>query len=279
MIIKSIMISISLVLISCSNRTNNSANEYSSLKRRSDALLRLEQMPEKYSQLGNIITNCNSLYACRKIINSFDNTSLHLVNVLHIGDSHLKSGFYSEPLMQKLNNYYGPLKNGNLFFSFQQFCKTGTKYSDYNDLAELDSQLVKSKFNLIIISLGTNDAFSGSSQKNFYEKIDNLVLKIRNLSPMSSILITTPPDALKNVNGTYTILPEFINAVNVILKYCKDKSIACWNLYQIMGGAYTINNWYLQKLASPDRIHYTAKGYDKFSQWLFEAFVNCMSQT
>ena len=44
-----------------------------------------------------------------------------------------------------------------------------------------------------------------------------------------------------------------------------------------MGGAYTINDWYLQKLAAVDRVHYTAKGYEKFAQWLYEAFIRCMN--
>ena len=114
-----------------------------------------------------------------------------MLNVLHIGDSHIKSGLYSQPLMQKLNDYYTSKKRGNLFFNFQWFCEIGTKYSDYNDLAELDSQLSKTKLNLVIISLGTNDAFSGSSRINFYEKIDHLVQKIKALSPKASYYYAT----------------------------------------------------------------------------------------
>ncbi len=73
------------------------------------------------------------------------------------------------------------------------------------------------------------------------------------------------------------MIPELLDVVNTLIKYCNDKGIAYWNLHQVMGGAYTINDWYLQKLAAVDRVHYTAKGYEKFAQWLYEAFIRCMN--
>jgi lysophospholipase L1-like esterase len=182
---------------------------------------------------------------------------------------------YSEPFMQKLNLYYTKRYNGRLFFNFQWFCKIGTKYSDYNDLAELDEQLASSKFDLVIISLGTNDAFSGSARVNFYEKIDHLVKKIKTFLPDATLLITTPPDALKYdpVQRGYMALPDLVGVVNTIITYCTNNKIAFWNLHQIMGGTYSINRWIAQKMAGPDHVHFNAKGYGQFADWLFQAFT------
>jgi lysophospholipase L1-like esterase len=232
---------------------------------------------ETTQNIGNQIMNNTELQPIKDKIGNAD-SSAELIKVLHIGDSHIKAGIFSQQFMEKLNDYYAEKEHGNLFFNFQWFCKIGTKYSDYNELAELDTQLINGQPDLVIISLGTNDAFSGSSKINFYEKVDHLIKKIKRLSPQSCILITTPSDALKydKVKGTYLALPEIKNVVNVLIKYADDHKIACWNLYDVMGGEYSINALVAKKIAQPDRVHFTAKGYGMFADWLFTAFINSM---
>ena len=274
MIIKNILISTAAFISSAC--TQNSTQNFSGGRTNvADTAATEKSQP---FQMGNVINNAFSLAPLQNKIRRAD-TAQTLINVLHIGDSHIKSGFYSEPFMQKLNQYYMQRYGGKLFFNFQWFCKIGTKYSDYNDLAELDNQLVSSQFDLVIISLGTNDAFSGSSRVNFYEKIDHLVKKIQMLAPKVSILITTPPDALKMnpARRSYAPLPELINVVNTIVNYCITNKIAFWNLHQIMGGTYSINRWIMEKKAAPDRVHFTAAGYGQFADWLYEAFTKTIN--
>ena len=224
--------------------------------------------------IGNQIMNAYELQPLKNKMRKAD-SSLALIKVLHIGDSHVKSGYFSEHFMERLNAFYAQRYRGNLFFNFQVFCKIGTKYSDYDELAELDNQLIRERPDLVIISLGTNDAFSGSSRVKFYEKIDHLVIKIKTLSPQAVILFTTPSDALKKnpVTGVYTALPDLEYVVSVIVKYANDHKLAYWNLHQVMGGSYSINTWYQRKMAAPDRVHFNGKGYNMFADWLFEAFV------
>ncbi len=225
----------------------------------------------------NQISNRSELQPLKNKIRKTD-SSLTLIKVLHIGDSHVKSGFFSEHFMEKLNSFYAQKFHGNLFFNFQVFCKIGTKYADYDELAELDNQLIRERPDLVIISLGTNDAFSGSSRVKFAEKIDHLVQKVKTLSPQSSILLTTPSDALRMnaVAGMYMELPELQYVVNEIIKYANDHGLAYWNLYQVMGGPYSVNTWFQKKMAAPDRVHFTGKGYTMFADWLFDAFTVCM---
>ena len=224
--------------------------------------------------IGNQIINAYALQPLKNKMRKAD-SSLSLIKVLHIGDSHVKSGYFSEHFMEKLNAFYAQRYRGNLFFNFQVFCKIGTKYSDYDGLAELDNQLIRERPDMVIISLGTNDAFSGSSKTKFYEKIDHLVTKIKTLSPQAVILFTTPSDALKKdpATGVFTELPDLEYVVSVITKYANDHGLAYWDLHQVMGGTYSINTWFQRKMAAPDRIHFTGKGYNMFADWLFEAFV------
>lgn len=225
-------------------------------------------------QFGNTIVNGYALQPLKNKMRKAD-SSMVLIKVLHIGDSHIKAGYFSQHFMERLNAFYAQRFRGNLFFNFQVFCKIGTKYSDYDGLAELDNQLKKERPDLVIISLGTNDAFSGSSRVRFYEKIDHLVTKIKTLSPQASILFTTPSDALKKnpVTGVYMMLPDLEYVVNVIIKYAVDHGLAYWNLHKIMGGTYSINSWVQRKMAAPDRVHFNSRGYTMFADWLFEAFT------
>ena len=225
----------------------------------------------------NMINNAEELYPLRSLMNRAGSGQT-VINVLHIGDSHIKSGLYSQPFMQKLNSFYARRYNNTLFFNFQWFCKVGTKYADYNDLAELEQQLITTPPDLAIVSLGTNDAFSGASRNNFYQQIDRMVQKIRTLAPNASLLITTPPGAMKlnPSRGRYEAMPELENSVTTIIQYCNDKKIAYWNLFGIMGGGYVMNSWAQQKLAAPDHVHYSAKGYALFAGWLFDAFTKAI---
>ena len=228
---------------------------------------------------GNInkINNTAGLATIKNKIRRQD-SGFKVIKVLHIGDSHIKAGFFSETFINKLNEYYGESYGRNIFFNGQSFCKTGTKYSDYAELAELDKQLIRDKPDLVIISLGTNDAFSGSSRTQFYNKVDHLVNKIKTLSPASALLFTTPPDALKKNKrtGIYEVLPDLQYVVSVIVQYANDHHLTYWNLHQVMGGNYSINTWVVKKLAAADRIHFTPKGYTVIGEMLFEALKNCL---
>jgi lysophospholipase L1-like esterase len=227
----------------------------------------------------NQIQNASELALVKQRVR-MANSSLTMIKVLHIGDSHVKSGLFSEPLMQKLNDYYGQKYNGKLFFNFQTVCKIGTKYTDYDQLPELSEQLKNELPDLVIISLGTNDAFSESSETGFYQKVDHLISKIKVASPNSSILITTPPDALKfdKHRGAYVALPELEHVVNVLIKYANDHHIAYWDMHQVMGGTNSMNSWYQKKLTMSDHVHFNAKGYGILAQSLFEAFVTSMEK-
>jgi lysophospholipase L1-like esterase len=145
-------------------------------------------------------------------------------------------------------------------------------------LAELDKQLLMDKPDLVIISLGTNDAFSGSSRNNFYDKIHHLATKIKTLSPGSELILTTPSDALRKnkTTGKYESFRDLQYVVSIIIQYANDHHLPYWNLHQVMGGSYSINSWVAKKLAVTDRVHFTEAGYILIGEWLFDAVKTCL---
>ena len=66
-------------------------------------------VPEKNNmsggQFNNSIINGYALQSIKNKIRKAD-SSLVLIKVLHIGDSHVKSGYFSQTFMEKLNSYY-----------------------------------------------------------------------------------------------------------------------------------------------------------------------------
>jgi lysophospholipase L1-like esterase len=47
-----------------------------------------------------------------------------------------------------------------------------------------------------------------------------------------------------------------------------------FDLYEVMGGAGSIDDWYRDELAKKDRIHFTREGYFLFADLFYNAFMN-----
>ncbi|MCB5253025.1 MAG: GDSL-type esterase/lipase family protein [Candidatus Cloacimonadaceae bacterium] len=110
---------------------------------------------------------------------------------------------------------------------------------------------------LIIVSLGTNDA-----QGRYRDQVmkANLQLFMDNLisaNPASALLFTLPPDSYKH--GKLNPATSSIEAN--IREYATEHNLAWWELRAVMGGAGSINTWRQHKMAAKDFLHYTPKGY------------------
>lgn len=182
-------------------------------------------------------------------------------------------------------HFYGALLfNGKPGVQYNAVGINGAMYSQYNDanntlVAEMDVM----KPQLVIISLGTNEAYSSLNAANFRDQIDSTVTVIRRYQPGASILLTTPPEckrvskrAFKKKVGkrykTYYKISYYPNpyiavVTQQIMSYCKEKGIACWNFNaenrfresEFAGG------W------SPDHIHFNVRGYQLQGKLLYEA--------
>lgn len=148
----------------------------------------------------------------------------------------------------------------------------GAQYEHFNDSENFIEQLSELTPDLIIISLGTNEVINGGfSPGNFYRQVDQLINSLEQNMPHASILITTVPDTYlarkyQNPNGT--------RAKDLLLNYSMNNDLACWNLFDVMGGEGAIDLWYRNGLAQNDRIHFTSKGYGLQGDLLFEALMN-----
>ncbi|HLP56822.1 MAG TPA: GDSL-type esterase/lipase family protein [Fluviicola sp.] len=153
-------------------------------------------------------------------------------------------------------------------FQFQSYGSSGGKYADYAEkCAYCTDQLKTEKPDLLILSLGTNDAHMLYTETEFYNYVKAVVAGIREASPKTAILLTTKPDTFfKNLKP---VSEEVVK--NGLERVALEYKCALWSLSDVMGGNDSILDWYMGGLASADFMHFTPKGYELQGQLLVEA--------
>jgi lysophospholipase L1-like esterase len=136
----------------------------------------------------------------------------------------------------------------------------------------LESQLQELAPDLVIISLGTNDAYlEPFDAMAFRQHYTALVQRIRNASPRASVLLTTPGDCYRS--------RKYANSNNAraaaqIIQLAEATGSAVWNFYEVMGGLRSVVQWQASELATKDRLHLTRKGYELQADLLYEALMD-----
>ncbi|SEW00186.1 GDSL-type esterase/lipase family protein [Chitinophaga arvensicola] len=183
--------------------------------------------------------------------------------------------------------FYGAImensRNGVLYHSVGI---NGAMYQQYNEFSNiLLAEMETMKPQLVIISLGTNEAYGGRMDPlAFRDEIDKAVTLIREQNPSVNILLTTPPDCMRAVrkatrkkvgkkkyktiyHTAYYPNPYISMVTQQIMGYARQHGIACWNFN-------LVNKTQSSKFAgawAPDHIHFNVRGYQVQGQLLYEA--------
>ncbi|MES2656834.1 MAG: GDSL-type esterase/lipase family protein [Bacteroidota bacterium] len=148
----------------------------------------------------------------------------------------------------------------------------GAEYRHYNDAKFFAEQTQSLAPDLIILSLGTNEAANTKFEEaNFYNQIQNLVNDLQNFNPNALILLTTPADSYRRKKQFNPIMKR---VSQTIVNYCKDNNIACWDLYNISGGYKSARFWKKYQLFAKDNLHYNVRGYQLQAELLYQAIIN-----
>lgn len=149
----------------------------------------------------------------------------------------------------------------------------GASYYHYNRSEYFLEQLPVLTPDLVIVSLGTNEALSsGFKGERFREEVDAFLSSIRErLPPSTGILITTNPDALKRGRIGKTTNPI---AREVLIETAEKYHAAIWDLQAIMKVSGGVQRWRAEGLSGKDLIHFTRTGYKMQGHLLYEALMN-----
>jgi len=164
------------------------------------------------------------------------------------------------------------LENGKPGVLYDMIGVNGAEFRHYNQSAHFQEQLVYLQPDLVIISMGTNEGFSGAFDRDvFTRNIDSLVTGIRARNPNAEILLTTPGDSFRKSKKGRVKNPNMTLARNAVIDYAESHRCAWWDLYEIMGGYGSMGKWYLAKLSAKDKVHFSGTGYTMQGGLLYKA--------
>lgn len=175
----------------------------------------------------------------------------------------------------------------------------GATYGTYSLVGEVGAGVKGLGPKLVIISLGTNEAFGRTSDESMYNQIDRLVREIRETNPQAEILLTTPSECQRSVvtrkrvarkrrkgrkrryrtvrTRSYTVNTNVARMRDVILRYGRDNNIPTYDFYEVAGGKGSSARWLGNGLLSRDRIHRTWSGYYLEGELLSDALLKALA--
>lgn len=176
--------------------------------------------------------------------------------------------------LQKSTRIYGMmLENDSAGVLYNMIGVNGAEYKHYNMSKYFLQQFAHLNSDLVIISLGTNEAFyAGFDKDQFYRNIDTLVTNLKNVNPNVCVLLTTPADSYKKSKKGRIKNPEMKVAKETVIRYATEHNLAYWDLYEVMGGFGSMGKWYTAKLSAKDRVHFSGRGYQIQGDLLYQAF-------
>jgi lysophospholipase L1-like esterase len=179
--------------------------------------------------------------------------------------------------LQRYAQMYGiSLENGRSGVIYHSFGIIGANCDSFAKSAFFQKQLESVQPDLVIVSLGTNDASTPYFKKeDFTAKFEALIQKIREICPHSAILLTTAPDSYFPRQRRYTAKPNtnMASEREAILELAARRQCAVWDFYSVMGGDGSMAIWRESALANLDNIHFTKEGYERQGRLLLEALM------
>lgn len=174
----------------------------------------------------------------------------------------------------------------------------GAAYSTYNRIGNVGQGITPLNPDLVIISLGTNEAFGRRNVPEFISAMGRLVKSIQSANPNAQILLVTPMECQKSVYSTvskkvkrrkrksrtvkqkvrsYAVNANILPIRNAIMQFGKDNNIAVYDWYEVAGGSGASALWIKDKLYGGDRVHHTHKGYHLQGELFYRALSEALN--
>jgi hypothetical protein len=163
------------------------------------------------------------------------------------------------------------LENGNPGIIYHTVGVNGAEFHHYSEALHFCEQTKALKPDLIILSLGTNEAFAlNFKQDKFYTDMQLLYSQLIKENPNAAFLFTVPACSYRRKKPN----PRLVLAGKTIIRFTTDNNIAYWDLQGATGGDNSAINWKKNHLLRPDGVHFSRAGYDLQGSLFCKAFLN-----
>ena len=163
------------------------------------------------------------------------------------------------------------LENQDPGICYHSIGVNGASVPSYLRCEFFEQQLSLINPDLIIFSVGINDAYDTQFTASKYEKnYDTLISYFQSVSPRAALLFTTNNDSYykrKYPNKKAEDVRDVMK--KLALKY----GGGVWDMYGLMGGLGSVKTWEKAGLAKRDKIHFTKAGYETVGDLLYEALI------
>ena len=142
------------------------------------------------------------------------------------------------------------------------------------DLAK-DLQYIRP--DLAIFAIGINDAavpYGSFNPETFKANYRQLIEQVLHASPHCALLFITNNDSYRYVSRRrMTANTNGPLVQRVFYELAQEYGGCVWDLFSIMGGMGSVDNWEEEQLIRPDRLHFTHQGYELLGDLLFNALL------
>ncbi|WP_448519803.1 GDSL-type esterase/lipase family protein [Rhodoflexus sp.] len=178
----------------------------------------------------------------------------------------------SDPLQTQFVLQGFSLENDQAGIVYSSVGVNGAEVPTYFRCEDFDRQLRVMKPDLVIVSLGTNDAHViRFDEELFLTNLRYMVNLVKRAYPKASVLLTTPGDAYR---ARRYLNPHNAKVRDLMFQVATETGIAVWDFYTVMGGLRSVDSWQRSQLAALDKLHLTIKGYSFQGELLYDALMN-----
>ncbi|MGL4851227.1 MAG: GDSL-type esterase/lipase family protein [Phocaeicola sp.] len=212
------------------------------------------------------------------------------VRIVHMGDSHVRGHLYPYVVRKLLEQDWGnravfpdsihyrssgfARETGQPGMVYHMFGINGATSTHFVS-SEILKQITDLHPDLIIISLGTNEAHSKRYDAKQHEQdLLRLTSLLKGYCPNVSFLFTTPPGAYAGKLKSKVVNPRTDLVSKTIRSVARKEGVALWDLYRIVGGKeQACYNWNRVGMLRNDGIHFTPDGYVLQGELLYQAII------
>lgn len=179
------------------------------------------------------------------------------------------------------------LMRGNAGIAYHVIGNNGATYDTYNNVSNFAKDVAQLSPTLIIVSLGTNEAFGRVSDYEMKTNMRRMIESLKQACPTAQFLLTTPSECQRRTTSkgkrkrrrtSYAVNTNVKRLRNAIIEFGQEQGIPVYDFYAVAGGDGSSNKWLQDRNMNTDRIHLLRPGYTiqghLFTDALEEAFDN-----
>ena len=162
------------------------------------------------------------------------------------------------------------LLKGNSGIAYHVIGNNGATYASYNGVDKFAHDVSHLNPGLIIISLGTNEAFGRTSNAELSAQMRTLITGLKSTCPNAKFLLTTPSECQRRTyrgrgrnrrRTGYAVNDNVARLRRTILEFGEKNNIPVYDFYAVAGGDGSSAKWLKEGIMNKDRVHLLKNGY------------------